>query len=44
MDGELLQTLVLFPLVFVSIGLIASCLGIASLLFKKNMSDDPTEI
>ena len=41
MDGALLQTLVLFPLIFVSIGLIASCLGIASLLFKKNMSDDP---
>lgn len=41
MSDDLLQTLILFPLVFVSIGLIAACLGIAGLLFKKHMSDDP---
>ena len=41
MSSELLKTLILFPLVFVSIGLIASCIGIAGLLFKKHMSDDP---
>lgn len=41
MGNELLKTLILFPLVFVSIGLIAACIGIASLLFKKNMSQDP---
>jgi len=41
MSGELLESLILFPLVFVSIGLIACCIGIAFLLFKKNMSADP---
>ena len=41
MSNELLKTLILFPLVFVSIGLIAACIGIASLLFKKHMSQDP---
>lgn len=41
MNGELLQTLILFPLIFVAIGLIAACIGIAGLLFKKKMSDDP---
>ncbi len=41
MSSELLKTLILFPLVFVSIGLIASCIGVASLLFKKKMSQDP---
>ena len=29
MSNELLKTLILFPLIFVSIGLIASCIGIA---------------
>ena len=41
MSNELLKTLILFPLIFVSIGLIASCIGIAFLLFKKRMADDP---
>lgn len=41
MSNELLKALILFPLIFVAIGLIASCLGIASLLFKKHMSQDP---
>lgn len=41
MSSELLRTLILFPLIFVAIGLIASCIGIAGLLFKKRMSDDP---
>ena len=40
-SSELLNSLILFPLVFVSIGLIACCIGIAFLLFKKNMSQDP---
>ncbi len=41
MSKELLSRLITFPLVFVSIGMIACCLGIAFLLFKKNMSKDP---
>lgn len=41
MSSGLLRSLILFPLVFVAIGLIASCIGIAGLLFKKQMSDDP---
>jgi len=41
MTADLLESLILFPLVFVSIGLIACCIGIAFLLFKKNMSSDP---
>ena len=41
MTAELLQKLVLFPMIFVSVGLIACVIGIAWLLFKKNMSDDP---
>ncbi len=41
MSAGLLNSLILFPLVFVSIGLIACCIGIAFLLFKKNMSHDP---
>ena len=41
MSIELLQRCVLFPLLFVAVGLISCCIGIASLLFKKNMSKDP---
>lgn len=41
MSAGLLNSLILFPLVFVAIGLIACCLGIAFLLFKKSMSHDP---
>lgn len=41
MSSELLKALILFPLLFVAIGLIASCLGVASLLFKKKMSENP---
>ena len=41
MDAALLQRLILFPLVFVSVGLIACCAGIAFLLFKRSMSQDP---
>lgn len=37
----LLSKLILFPMLFVSGGLIACCLGIASLLFKSKMSNDP---
>lgn len=41
MDADLLQCCILFPLVFVAIGLIACCIGVASLLFKAKMSKDP---
>ena len=41
MSLALLEKMFLFPLVFVSGGLIACCVGIAFLLFKKNMSKDP---
>ena len=41
MDADLLQRCILFPLVFVAIGLIACCIGVASLLFKAKMSKDP---
>ncbi|HHW23592.1 MAG TPA: sodium-translocating pyrophosphatase [Clostridiaceae bacterium] len=37
----LLSKLIMFPLVFVSGGLIACCLGIATVLFKSKMSEDP---
>lgn len=37
----LLGRLILFPVTFASLGLIACCIGIASLLFKKNMSSNP---
>lgn len=37
----LLANLIAFPLLFASLGLIACCIGIASLLFKKNMSSNP---
>jgi len=41
MTVDLLQKMFLFPLVFVSGGLIACCLGIAIVLFKNKMSKDP---
>lgn len=41
MDADLLQRCILFPMIFVSIGLIACCIGVASLLFKSKMSKDP---
>ena len=41
MSIKMLEKMFLFPLVFVSGGLIACCVGIAFLLFKKNMSKDP---
>lgn len=41
MTKLMLQKCILFPLIFVSIGMIACCVGIAVLLFKKNMSQDP---
>ena len=41
MTQRMLEKCILFPLIFVSIGMIACCIGIASLLFKKNMSQDP---
>ena len=40
-SGELLKKLYLYPLVFCGCGLIACCLGIASLLFKKKTSTAP---
>ncbi len=40
-SGELLKQLYLYPLVFCGCGLIACCLGIASLLFKKKTSAAP---
>ena len=41
MTQQMLAKCILFPLIFVSIGMIACCIGIANLLFKKNMSQDP---
>lgn len=38
---DILSKMILFPLIFVSVGLIACCLGIATILFKSKMSDDP---
>lgn len=38
---DLLRRMILFPMLFVSIGLIACCIGIASLLFRSRMSNDP---
>jgi len=38
---NLLSKLIVFPMLFVSGGLIACCIGIASLLFKSRMSHDP---
>lgn len=39
--GEVLNKMLLYPLAFVAIGLIACCVGVAFLLFKKGMSKDP---
>ena len=41
MTEDLLQSLIRFPLLFVSIGLIACCIGIATLVFKSKPSNDP---
>ncbi len=41
MTETMLQKCILFPLIFAAIGMIACCIGIASLLFKKNMSENP---
>ncbi len=41
MTEDLLQSLIRFPLLFVSIGLIACCIGIATLVFKGKPSNDP---
>jgi len=41
MTDAILQKCILFPLVFVSAGLLACIVGIASLLFKKKMSENP---
>ncbi len=39
--ADMLSKLIMFPMIFVSGGLIACCLGIASLLFKSKMSNNP---
>ena len=39
--ANLLSALIAFPIMFAGLGLIACCIGIASLLFKKNMSSNP---
>ena len=41
MSTQMLQRAILFPLIFVSCGLIACVLGIAYIIFKPNMSKDP---
>ncbi len=41
MTTGMLQKCVLFPMIFVAIGLISCCIGIASLLFRKRISEDP---
>ena len=41
MTADLLNRLVLFPMIFVSIGLIACVVGIASLLMRVKLSDNP---
>ena len=41
MTQTMLEKCILFPLIFVSIGMIACCIGIATLLFKTKMSQDP---
>ena len=41
MTDQMLSKCILFPLIFVSAGLIACCIGIACLLFKRKMSSDP---
>ena len=40
-SAAFLQKLFLFPIVFVAVGLIACIIGIASLLFKRKMSQNP---
>lgn len=40
MTNEMLKDLVLFPMLFVALGLIACCIGIAFLLLKKRMSQN----
>ncbi len=40
-DGELLRSMLYFPIVFAGVGLIACVIGIFSLLAKKKLSDDP---
>ncbi len=41
MTTQILQKCVLFPLLFVAAGIVSCCVGIASLLFKKRLSNDP---
>ncbi len=41
MTDTMLSKCILFPMIFVSIGLIACCIGIASLLFRKEVPKDP---
>ena len=41
MTKELLGRCILFPLIFAAVGLIACCVGIATLLFKRKMSRNP---
>ncbi len=41
MTQTMLEKCILFPMIFVSVGLVACCVGIASLLFKRKMSHDP---
>ena len=41
MTNDLLSKCILFPLIFAAVGLIACCVGIATLLFKKKMSKNP---
>ena len=40
-SADILNRMILFPVLFVSLGLIACCIGIAFLLFKRRMSEDP---
>ncbi len=41
MTQTMLEKCILFPMIFVSIGLIASCIGIATLIFRKHVPKDP---
>ena len=41
MTQTMLEKCILFPLIFVSVGLIACCIGVASLLLKRKMSENP---
>ena len=41
MTNDLLSKCILFPLIFAAVGLIACCVGIATLLFKRKMSKNP---